>query len=90
MVNDNMQIKIMAGKVKIKPAIDHFTTTGVTLCDGSTLEVDTVIFATGYRIAAPLVDRSIIQGIQHYVTSCHQVEVNKRNMTSSENVSCLK
>lgn len=71
MVNDNIQMRIMTGKVKTKPEVERFSEKAVTFSDGSTADIDTVIFATGYRVAPPLVDLSIIQGI--FDISCCQV-----------------
>jgi indole-3-pyruvate monooxygenase len=41
--------QIKAGKIVVHGAIDHFTETGVVFSDGSTLDVDAVVLATGYR-----------------------------------------
>ncbi|GAB2792737.1 NAD(P)/FAD-dependent oxidoreductase [Rhabdobacter roseus] len=41
--------QIRAGKIKVRRAIEHFTPTGVQLVDGTRLELDAVILATGYR-----------------------------------------
>lgn len=40
---------IKAGKIRILPGIDHFTTDGVVCKDGSQHSFDAVILATGYR-----------------------------------------
>lgn len=50
-----LDIGIMAlirqGKVKVRPAIDRFTETGVVFGDGSEADYDAVILGTGYRAA---------------------------------------
>lgn len=40
---------IKEGKIKVVKGIEHFTETGVQLEDGQSLEIDSVILATGYR-----------------------------------------
>ena len=45
---------IRAGAIRVKPAIDRFTTGGVRFADGSEIPFDDVILATGYRPAVGL------------------------------------
>lgn len=40
---------IRAGRIKVKPAIDHFTAAGVTFGDGNTVGYDLIILSTGYK-----------------------------------------
>lgn len=40
---------IRRGDIRVIPGIDHFTPTGIVTRDGEELEIDAVIFATGYR-----------------------------------------
>ncbi|PIK46828.1 Dimethylaniline monooxygenase [Apostichopus japonicus] len=55
------QSRIFCGKVKAKTGIDHFTKTGIVFTDGTEVDADVVIFATGYKLRAPYLDTSIIQ-----------------------------
>jgi indole-3-pyruvate monooxygenase len=41
--------QIKAGNIVVHGDIDHFTATGVVFSDGSSLDVDAVVLATGYR-----------------------------------------
>ncbi|PIK43541.1 putative dimethylaniline monooxygenase [Apostichopus japonicus] len=61
MVNDLIQSSIFCGKVKTKTGIDHFTKTGIVFTDGTEVDADVVIFATGYKLRAPYLDTSIVQ-----------------------------
>ncbi|XP_058101305.1 probable indole-3-pyruvate monooxygenase YUCCA5 [Magnolia sinica] len=45
--------KIKSGKIKVVPGIKRFSTGKVELVSGQNLEVDSVIFATGYRSNVP-------------------------------------
>lgn len=42
---------IKQGHIRVVPGIERFTETGVTLDDGSSLDLDAVVLATGYRPA---------------------------------------
>lgn len=44
---------VQSGGVRIVPAVESFADGGVRLADGSTVEVDAVIAATGYRTGLP-------------------------------------
>ena len=48
------------GEVKIKPDIKHFTESGVVFTDGCSVDIDIVVYATGYLIDMPFLDDSII------------------------------
>ena len=48
---------IKAGRIAVKPAVDHFTPQGAAFADSSTGEYDAIVLATGYRPAlAEIVD----------------------------------
>ncbi|KAJ8020091.1 Dimethylaniline monooxygenase [N-oxide-forming] 2 [Holothuria leucospilota] len=65
MVNDVMQVEIMCGKILPRPGIDHFTSKGVVFKDGTSVDVDVVIFATGYKRKNQYIDSAIIQEDMH-------------------------
>lgn len=60
-INDSMANALIAGRIAVRPNIKEFTPEGV-IFEGSTevTPVDTVIFATGYKLELPFVDKSII------------------------------
>jgi hypothetical protein len=41
--------ELKAGRIAVRPTIDHFVEDGVVFTDGSTEAYDVVLFATGYR-----------------------------------------
>ncbi|WP_188587581.1 amino acid permease [Gordonia jinhuaensis] len=47
------------GDLVAKPDISHFDTSGVTFTDGTRIEVDHVIMATGYTYELPFIDREL-------------------------------
>lgn len=61
MVNDLIQSRIFCGKIKAKTGIDHFTKNGIVFTDGTEVDADVVIYATGYKLRAPYIDTSIVQ-----------------------------
>lgn len=60
-INDDLPIKIMTGKVKIKPNVHNFDDSGVVFDDGSYEKIDAVIFATGYSYHIKFLDESIVK-----------------------------
>lgn len=60
LISDEFHLRIANGMVEIRPNIDHFTETGVVFTDGTTFEdIDAVIFATGFHIGFPYLDKTI-------------------------------
>ena len=48
------------GKILMKPNVEHLDGDGVTFVDGSRETVDTVIWATGYKVSFPFLDPGLI------------------------------
>jgi cation diffusion facilitator CzcD-associated flavoprotein CzcO len=48
------------GRIKIRPEIERFDGRRVVFKDGTSEEIDTVIFATGYQIEFPFIDNDLI------------------------------
>ncbi|XP_078578363.1 flavin-containing monooxygenase 5-like [Branchiostoma floridae x Branchiostoma japonicum] len=59
MVNDEIAFRLASGKVLAKSDIAEFTRTGVKFVDGSNVDADEVIFATGYDVSFPFLDSDI-------------------------------
>ncbi|XP_059164231.1 flavin-containing monooxygenase 5-like [Physella acuta] len=61
-VNDELPNRIAAGMVKVKPNIRSFTEKGVTFEDGThEEEIDLVVFATGYKVEYPFIEKSVLE-----------------------------
>ncbi|KAJ6225466.1 hypothetical protein RDWZM_004011 [Blomia tropicalis] len=60
-VNDALPNLIISGRTQIRSKIERFTVDGVVFDDGQMVKVDTVIFATGYRIQFPFLSNSLVQ-----------------------------
>ncbi len=50
--------RLGSGDIKIKPGIKHFVSDGVVFSDGSRIQADAIIYATGYKIAFPFFDQA--------------------------------
>ena len=61
MINDSLPNAILSGMVVVKGNVKEFTETGVVFEDGSSEDVDVVIFATGYTFTFPFLDDSVIK-----------------------------
>ncbi|XP_065529066.1 flavin-containing monooxygenase 5-like [Lathamus discolor] len=52
-INDDLPIRIISGRVLVKPNIQEFTETSVIFEDGTREDIDAVVFATGYSFSFP-------------------------------------
>jgi cation diffusion facilitator CzcD-associated flavoprotein CzcO len=59
-VNSELLYMLRHGKVKPKPGIREIQGKEVTFSDGTSIEVDVIIGATGYKIATPFLDPDIL------------------------------
>ncbi|XP_023229137.1 dimethylaniline monooxygenase [N-oxide-forming] 5-like [Centruroides sculpturatus] len=68
MVNDSLPNKIISGTVEIKGNIQRFEENGVVFeGESEVTEVDNVIFATGYDIKFPFLDKEIIDTTDNHL-----------------------
>ncbi len=63
-VNAEVLDEIRRGRVIPKPDVQELRGDKVRFSDGSEEEIDTIIYATGYRISYPFIDRSHLNGPQ--------------------------
>ncbi len=59
-VSSDLVPRLGHGDIKVKPNIDHFDGSEVVFTDGSSEEIDLVIYCTGYRITFPFFDEEVI------------------------------
>ncbi|XP_071155436.1 flavin-containing monooxygenase 5-like [Mytilus edulis] len=68
LISDEFHLKIANGLVQIRPNVKHFTETRVVFVDGSVYDdIDVVIFATGYKIGFPYVDKKVTESRDNVV-----------------------
>ncbi|XP_053324712.1 flavin-containing monooxygenase 1-like isoform X2 [Spea bombifrons] len=61
LLNDELPSRITCGFVLVKPEVIEFTENSVKFDDGTTENIDVIIFATGYNFSFPFLDESIIK-----------------------------
>lgn len=59
-INTELLYFIRHGKIRTRPGITHFEGKKVYFTNGKHHEFDTVIFATGYKISFPFLDKNIV------------------------------
>jgi hypothetical protein len=59
--NEQYLVELAHGRFRIKPNIARFNDRMVEFTDGTTEEIDLVIFATGYELAFPFIDNSLLE-----------------------------
>lgn len=77
-VNSQLPYAIRHGKVKIVPDIERLNGKTVHFKDGSQLEVDTIVWATGFKVSFPFLDQKLFEwenGIPKRVASMMPVGV---------------
>ncbi len=70
--NEDALNRIRLGAIKTKPNIDHFEADRVVFEDGTSEPVDIVVYATGYQVKIPFMDR--------YLGDDHQKNLNLYKM----------
>ncbi len=63
-VNSLLVYYVRHGDIQLKPAIDRLDGRTVHFCDGSQVEVDLIVCATGYRLVFPFIDSALLN-FQH-------------------------
>ena len=71
-VSSDLVPRLGHGDIKVKPNIDHFDGDRVVFTDGSSEQIDLVIYCTGYRITFPFFDEEVIS------TEDNQVDLYRR------------
>jgi len=61
MVNDDIANRILSGTLIVKSNVARFTETGVVFENGDRVDVDVVIFATGYNFSFPFIDEKLVK-----------------------------
>ena len=59
-VSDELVGRLGHGDIAVKPNIDHFDGDTVVFTDGTSEQIDVVIYCTGYRITFPFFDKQLV------------------------------
>ncbi|XP_025079861.1 LOW QUALITY PROTEIN: dimethylaniline monooxygenase [N-oxide-forming] 5-like [Pomacea canaliculata] len=60
-ISDDLASRIICGKVKVKEDVKSFSTSSVEFVDGTVEDIDAVIFATGYHIRFPFMEKEVVE-----------------------------
>ena len=60
-VNDLLLYWLKHGRIGIRPGVERFEGRTVVFSDGSQAEYDTILWATGFHVALPFLDESLLQ-----------------------------
>jgi hypothetical protein len=72
-VSDSLLSGLRRGEIAVRPAIDRFGRDRVHFRDGSTEQVDVVIYCTGYKISFPFLHESLIGARDGEIPLYHRV-----------------
>jgi len=59
-ITDTVLSRISHGRIEPKPGIDSFEGSAVRFVDGTSEELDAVVWCTGYRVEIPFLDQSLV------------------------------
>ena len=66
-ISDDLLTRLGHGDLTVKPNVDCFEGSRVVFADGSSAEVDTVIYCTGYKISFPFLDETLVTRRDNHV-----------------------
>jgi dimethylaniline monooxygenase (N-oxide forming) len=66
-VSDDLLTRLGHGDIRVRPNIDRFEGSKVFFVDGTAVEADVVVYATGYRVAFPFLDETVIRAEDNHI-----------------------
>jgi len=66
-VSDDLLTRLGHGDLAVKPNIDRFEGSKVFFVDGTAVEADVVVYATGYKVAFPFLDESVVRAEDNHI-----------------------
>lgn len=66
-VSDDLLSRLGHGDIEVKPNIDRFEGANVFFEDGSAVEIDTVVYCTGYKVTFPFLDEKVVRAAENHV-----------------------
>jgi NADPH-dependent 2,4-dienoyl-CoA reductase/sulfur reductase-like enzyme len=73
LIGFHLDDQIRAGRVRVRPGVEAFTSTGVRFFDGSSADYDVVILATGFRPALGLLGDTVQRDINGFAARSDRV-----------------
>ena len=66
-VSDDLLTRLGHGDIAVRPNIDLFEGSKVFFTDGTSAEVDTVVYCTGYKVTFPFLDESVVRTADNHI-----------------------
>ena len=66
-VSDDLLTRLGHGDIDVRPNIDRFEGAKVFFVDGTAVEVDTVVYCTGYKVTFPFLDERFVTARDNHV-----------------------
>jgi dimethylaniline monooxygenase (N-oxide forming) len=66
-VSDDLLSRLGHGDITVKPNIDRFEGSKVFFEDGSAVEVDVVVYCTGYKVSFPFLDETVVRAEDNHI-----------------------
>ena len=66
-ISDEILTRLGHGDITVKPNIDRFEGSKVFFVDGSTTEIDTVVYCTGYKVTFPFLDDKVVRATDNHI-----------------------
>jgi dimethylaniline monooxygenase (N-oxide forming) len=66
-VSDDLLTRLGHGDITVKPNIDRFEGSKVFFVDGSSAEVDVVVYCTGYKVTFPFFDEKVLSAPDNHI-----------------------
>lgn len=66
-VSDDILTRLGHGDIEVKPNIERFEGSKVFFEDGSSAEVDTVVYCTGYKVSFPFLDDTVVRAEGNHI-----------------------
>ncbi len=66
-VSDDLLTRLGHGDIVVKPNLDRFEGSKVFFTDGTSAEVDVVVYCTGYKVSFPFLDETVIHADDNHV-----------------------
>jgi len=66
-VSDDLLSRLGHGDISVRPNIDRFEGSKVFFVDGSSVEVDTVVYCTGYKVSFPFLAATVVRAANNHI-----------------------
>lgn len=66
-ISDDLLTRLGHGDLTVKPNLDRFEGAKVFFVDGTAVEADVVVYATGYKVAFPFLDETVVRAEDNHV-----------------------